>query len=120
MPEFAPPGGVNFMSSLSLSDAIVGALARGRSGTAYLVGDENWSFQDFFGRFFRGVGREPPPVRDQEHPMLPDATLYFGRGNTLFYEPDPEETALLGYRRGDVGRALDEAIAQHRTHPAAR
>ena len=112
-PAFAPAGGVNFMSARSLSEAIAGALAHGRAGAAYLVGDENLSFEEFFGRFFRAAGRDAPPVRDQEHPMLPDATLYFGRGNTLYYEPDASETALLGYRRKDVGRALDEVVAQY-------
>ncbi len=112
-PAFAPAGGVNFMSARSLSEAIAGALAHGRAGAAYLVGDENLSFQDFFSHFFRAAGRDTPPVRDEEHPMLPDATLYFGRGNTLYYEPDAGEAALLAYRRKDVGRALDEVVAQY-------
>jgi nucleoside-diphosphate-sugar epimerase len=110
---FVPAGGVNFMSARSLSEAVIGALTRGRSGTAYLVGDENLSFQEFFGHFFRAAGREVPPVRDLEHPMLPDSTLYFGRGNTLYYEPDAAETDLLGYRRRDVGPALREVVAQY-------
>ena len=114
MPEFAPPGGVNFISTTSLSEAIEGALARGENGKAYLVGDQNVSFQDFFGAFFRAVGRPAPPVLDQEHPMLPDSAIYFGRGNTLYYEPDPQETALLGYRRNDVIRTVGEIVAQYR------
>jgi nucleoside-diphosphate-sugar epimerase len=114
MPEFAPPGGVNFISTTSLSEAVEGALLRGDSGKAYLVGDENLSFQDYFGAFFRAVGRPVPPVLDQEHPMLPDAALYFGRGNTLYYEPDAAETAQLGYRRGDVVRTIGEIVAQYR------
>lgn len=112
-PPFVPAGGVNFMSSRSLAQAIAGALERGTSGAAYLVGDENLSFREFFGHFFRAQGREIPPVRDEEHPMLPDATMYFGRGNTLYYEPDAAETALLGYQRHDVGRALAEVVAQY-------
>ena len=114
MPEFAPPGGVNFISTGSLSQAVEGALARGENGKAYLVGDQNLSFQDFFGAFFRAVGRQAPPVLDQEHPMLPDSAIYFGRGNTLYYEPDAAETALLGYRRNDVIRTVGEIVAQYR------
>jgi len=114
MPEFAPPGGVNFISTTSLSEAIEGALARGENGKAYLVGDQNLPFQDFFGAFFRAVGRPAPPVLDQEHPMLPDSAIYFGRGNTLYYEPDARETALLAYRRNDVIRAVGEIVAQYR------
>ena len=115
MPAFAPPGGVNFISTLSLSEAIEGALLRGENGKAYLVGDQNLSFQDYFGAFFRAVGRPVPPVIDQEHPLLPDGVIYFGRGNTLYYEPDAAETALLGYRRQDVMRAIDEIVAQYRS-----
>lgn len=113
MPEFAPPGGVNFISTRSLSEAIEGALARGENGKAYLVGDQNLSFQDFFGAFFRAVDRPVPPVLDQEHPMLPDSAIYFGRGNTLYYEPDAAETALLGYQRNDVIRSVGEIVAQY-------
>ena len=111
MPEFAPPGGVNFISCQSLSEGVEGALARGESGKAYLVGDENVSFERFFGDFFRAAGRAAPKVLDQEHPMLPDAALYFGRGNTLYYEPDATETKLLGYRRKDITRAVNEIVA---------
>jgi len=115
MPEFAPPGGVNFISTQSLSEAVEGALLRGENGKAYLLGDENLSFQDYFGAFFRAAGRAVPPVLDQEHPLLPDSAIYFGRGNTLYYEPDAAETALLGYRRNDVVRAIGEVVAQYRS-----
>ena len=114
MPEFAPPGGVNFISTRSLSGAIEGALERGAPGASYLVGDENLSFQDYFGAFFEAVGRLKPPVIDREHPMLPDSAIYFGRGNALYYEPDPAEAALLGYRRKDVVPAIGEIVAQYR------
>ncbi len=111
MPDFAPPGGVNFISCQSLSEAVEGALARGEGGKAYLVGDENVPFERFFGDFFRAAGRPAPQALDQEHPMLPDAAIYFGRGNTLYYEPDAAETKLLGYRRKDITRAINEIVA---------
>jgi nucleoside-diphosphate-sugar epimerase len=114
MPEFAPPGGVNFISTDSISEAVEGALQRGENGRAYLIGDENLSFQDYFGAFFRACGRPAPPVRDEEHPLLPDAAILFGRGNSLFYEPDAAETALLGYRRGDINRTIETVVAQFR------
>ena len=63
--------------------------------------------------FFRAVGRAAPPVLNQEHPLLPDSALYFGRGNTLFYEPDPAETALLAYRRNDITAAITGIVATH-------
>ena len=114
MPEFAPPGGTNFISTRSLAEAIAGGLERGAAGGSYLVGDQNMTFQDYFGAFFAAVGREKPPVRDEEHPMLPDSAIFFGRGNSLFYDPDPTEAALLGYRRDDVVPAIAEVVAQYR------
>lgn len=114
MPEFAPPGGVNFISTDSISEAVEGALERGENGRGYLIGDENLSFQDYFGAFFRAAGRPVPPVRDEEHPLLPDAAILFGRGNSLFFEPDAAETAQLGYRRGDINRTVETIVAQFR------
>lgn len=111
IPPFAPAGGVNFISTQSLSEAIAGALERGEPGIAYLVGDENLSFADYFGEYFRSAGRlEPLPVQDREHPLLPDAVLYAGRGATVYYEPESTETQRLGYRRKDVRRTLREVF----------
>ena len=118
IPAFAPAGGVNFISTQSLSEAVAGALERGHSGTAYLVGDENLSFAAYFGHFFRACGRSAPlPVLDREHPMLPDAALLAGRGNTIYYEPDAEQSRLLAYRRNDVGRTIAEVVEQYRGAP---
>ncbi|WP_176592556.1 NAD(P)-dependent oxidoreductase [Sphingobium sp. EM0848] len=115
MPDFAPGGGVNFISTQSLAEAVEGAIERGEGGKAYLVGDENLSYQQYFGMFFEAAGRPVPPVLDQEHPMMPDAAIFAGRGNNLFYEPDASETALLGYRRNDVRRMVNEIVAQYRS-----
>jgi nucleoside-diphosphate-sugar epimerase len=114
MPEFTPTGGVNFISTASLSEAIEGALLRGESGKAYLVGDENLSFHEFFGAFFSAVGRPVPPALDQEHPMLPSSAILWERGGNLHYEPNADECRLLGYRRNDMRRAINEIVAQYR------
>jgi nucleoside-diphosphate-sugar epimerase len=114
LPPFVPPGGVNFMSAQSLVEAVEGAIERGAAGASYLVGDENLSFQDYFGAFFEAVGRPKPEVRDEEHPLLPDAALFFGRGNSLFYEMDPEVASLLAFRRNDVMPAIQEIVAAYR------
>lgn len=110
--DFAPAGGTNYMSVRSLCQAISGALRHGQSGRAYLVGDQNLRFQQFFQLFFdaAGSGRRVAE-RDAEHPMLPDAFIVPGRGTVLAYEPDPAEVALLGYGRGDVTRAVREIVA---------
>ncbi|WP_342358544.1 NAD(P)-dependent oxidoreductase [Terrarubrum flagellatum] len=119
-PLFAPPGGTNYMSVQSLSEAIAGAFVRAESGKAYLIGDENWSFQKYFQSIFDAVGNPHQlEMRDAEHPLLPDAFIIPGRGVTLAYEPDPAETKLLGYRRNDAGRALKEAIAIAQSNPKA-
>ncbi|WP_157219639.1 NAD-dependent epimerase/dehydratase family protein [Flavisphingomonas formosensis] len=114
LPETVPPGGVNFISCRSLSEAVFGAIERGVPGTSYLVGDENLSFQDYFGLFFEAAGRPKPEVKDEEMALLPDVAIFFGRGNTLYYEPDAEENALLGYRRGDIKAAVQGLYDQYK------
>ena len=111
LPIFAPPGGVNFVSTASISDAVETVMTTGENGRAYLIGDENLTLQQFFGAFFLAVGKPLPPVIDQEHPLLPDAAITWGRGNNLFYQTDAEETAMLGYRHNDVLRTIREEIA---------
>ncbi|MBN8840382.1 MAG: NAD(P)H-binding protein [Sphingomonadales bacterium] len=114
IPVYAPAGGTNFMSFRSLSQALEGALLRGEPGKAYLVGDENLSFADYFGLFFAAAGNaERPAARDESHPLLPDVAIPQGRGNWIRYEPDAAETALLGYARGDVANAVAEVVAQY-------
>lgn len=114
IPAYAPTGGTNFMSFRSLSEAIEGALLRGEPGKAYLVGDENLSFAQYFQLFFDAAGRSDVRVEplDQELALLPDVAIPQGRGNFISYEPDADETALLGYRRRDVANAVREIIAQ--------
>jgi dihydroflavonol-4-reductase len=117
LPVFGPAGGSNFISTQSLSEAIWGALQRGAPGRAYLVGDQNLSFADYFAAFFRAAGNPcTVPALDQAHPLLPDAAIYTGRGNVVAYEPDPADLALLAYRRGDVIRAVREVVEHSRAH----
>jgi dihydroflavonol-4-reductase len=112
IPDYAPAGGTNYMSVRSLSEAIAGALTRGESGKPYLIGDANLTFRDFFQKIFDVVGsKRKLEELDKEHPLLPDAFIVPGRGKVLAYEPDPAETKLLGYRRGDVDRAVAEVVA---------
>jgi len=37
-----------------------------------------------------------------------------GRGNVIAHEPDPTETAVLGYARGDLERAIEEVVTRTR------
>lgn len=116
IPAFGPPGGTNFMSFRSLSEALEGALERGTSGKAYLVGDENLSFRDYFQLFFSAAGSGiVVEERDEELPLLPDVAIPQGRGNWVRVNPDPAEVALLGYRRSDVANAVADVVAQFRS-----
>ena len=110
---FGPAGGTNFMSFRSLSEAIEGAFERGEPGTAYLVGDEDLSFAQYFQLFFEAAGN-PAKVgeRDEEHPMLPDIAIPQGRGNWVRVDPDPTDVARLGYRRGDIRNAIGDLVEQ--------
>ena len=113
IPAFAPTGGTNFMSFLSLSEAILGALERGEPGKAYLVGDENLSFREYFQLFFNAVGSDVQvEERDEEMPLLPDIAIPQGRGNWVRVDPPADEVALLGYRRNDVAQAVADVAAQ--------
>ncbi len=108
---WAPPGGTNYLSVRSLAQAVLGALDRGEPGRAYLLGDESLSYREWFQRFVDLTGGTVRlEVVDASHPLQPDRFIVQGRGNTLEYEPDATEVALLGYDRGDVTRALAEIL----------
>ena len=48
--------------------------------------------------------------------MLPDGAMPWGRGNNLFFETDPAETAMLNYRHNDVLRTIrEEIVPQYRS-----
>nr|WP_047166357.1 NAD(P)-dependent oxidoreductase [Sphingomonas sp. Y57] len=112
IPVYAPPGGVNFMSIRSLAEATAGAIERGESGKAYLVGDENLSFRDYFQLFFRALGKDVEvPVIDKPHPLIGS---FAGHGGEIYFDPDPAETVLLGYRRKDIATAVEEIVALYR------
>jgi len=113
IPVFAPPGGVNFVSTDTVVDAVEATITKGENGRAFLIGDQNATFQQFLGAFFEAVGKPVPPIVDQEHPLLPDSLITWGRGNNLFYDTDPQETAMLAYRRNDAFRAIREDIVPH-------
>lgn len=118
VPDFGPAGGTNYMSVRSLAEAVCGAVASGEAGTAYLVGDENLTFAAFFQLIFDAAGSDRKvEERDEPHPFLPDAMIVPGRGYVLSYEPDPAETALLGYTRHDVRREMESIVARVRALP---
>lgn len=109
---FAPSGGTNYMSIRSLSQAVLGALDRGEGGRAYLIGDQNLTYTEYFQMLADAAGGGAViKERDEEHPFQPDRFIVQGRGAVIAYEPDAAEQALLGYERDDVVRALAEIVA---------
>jgi len=108
----APPGGTNYLSVRSLAEAVEGALLHGEPGAAYLVGDQNLTYAEYFQAIVDlagGSGRVE--VVDAEHPFLPDRMIVPGRGAMLSFEPPEEEVRVLGYRRDDVVPMLAAMIA---------
>lgn len=99
MPEFAPVGGLNFISAQSLSEAIEGALENGPAvaGRTIVVGDENLTYANYFEKNFRAVRKTDVNIqaRDEEHPMLPRPALFAG-DRFISYEPDPGDVKILG------------------------
>ncbi|WP_029144858.1 NAD-dependent epimerase/dehydratase family protein [Microbacterium luticocti] len=109
---YAPPGGTNYMSARSLAQAVGGALNAGEPGRAYLIGDVNLTYREYFQLLADVAGSDRViGERDREHPYQPDRFIVQGRGEVISYEPDPDEVALLGYTRQDVVRALNEIVA---------
>jgi nucleoside-diphosphate-sugar epimerase len=108
MPIVAPAGGVNHISSQSMSEAIAGALARGEGGRAYLVGDENLSWKAYLELYFEAAGNPVDlEVSTAEHPMFPDIILYAGRNAVVHYEPENGE---LGYSRSNIRATVAEVV----------
>ncbi len=100
-PEFAPPGGGNFLTCQSVAEAMLGGLERGESGKSYLVGDINLSWKAFFELWFEAAGRPRDlEVRDEDHLIIPGEIIAYLDGQGTDYEPVAAETRLLGYHRG--------------------
>ncbi|KAK1458203.1 hypothetical protein CMEL01_15550 [Colletotrichum melonis] len=116
IPLFAPHGGLNFISTQSLSEAIAGALENSQaiSGKAILVGDQNMTYAEYFQMFFQAVGNgQRLESLGQDHPLLPRATLFAG-DKVVEYQPDPAELALLGgYRRDDIQNAIGNLVTEY-------
>lgn len=112
IPDTAPPGGTNYMTVRAVAEACVGALEHGTAGTAYLIGDENFTFAEWFQAVFDAAGSDRTVVEvDAEHPLLPDDYLVAGRGYVIAYEPDVAQVAQLGYARGGLRAMLTEMVA---------
>ncbi len=113
---FAPPGGANFLSALSVAEAMEGGLLRGESGKAYLIGDANLSWKAFFDILFEAAGHPVDlEVRGDDHPLLPKEILDYVGDGSPYYTPPKAETRLLGYRRGVAIDTFRESVDYYKT-----
>lgn len=111
IPIFAPIGGTNHMSAHSLAQAVAGALVNGEGGKAYLVGDQNYSWKDYLETWFRLVGNPREiPVRDEDHPLFPNAIMFAGVGATVRYDIDDDTMAILNYDRQQMEKTIQAII----------
>ena len=111
LPLFAPQGGTNHITARSVAQAIHGALERGQGGKAYLIGDENYTWKEYLEAWATAAGAPVDlEVRSDDHPILPNAIMFAGPGALVNYEPDADETALLGYGRGQVGKEISSLV----------
>lgn len=110
VPLWAPEGGTNHITSLSLAEAVQGALEKGEPGRAYLVGDENLTWKAYFEMWCDEVGNpQNLEVRSDEHPLMPDIIMFAGRNATVSYTPEGAEE--LGYGTQRVRSVIAEVVA---------
>lgn len=111
LPVFAPVGGSNHISSHSIAQAIENALLSGKSGKAYLIGDENYSWKDYLQLWFDAAGNpQDLHVSDDEHPMLPDIIMYAGKGATVSYEMTADDMQILNYDRKQIAALIKKVV----------
>lgn len=113
VPEAAPVGGANFMSSRAVAQCMLGGLERGESGKSYLIGDENLSWVAFFNLWFEAAGRRRDLPAEPGNVLVPDYVLSYLEFGSTDYEPPAEETALLGYDRGTLRQTVAESFAYY-------
>jgi len=113
MPETAPVGGANFMSSHSVGQCMLGGLERGESGKSYLIGDENMSWKEFFELWFSAAGRPRDLPVARGNSLIPDYTLDYLDFGSTDYIPPAEETTLLGYDRDVLRQTVKDSYAYY-------
>ncbi|MBO0689736.1 MAG: NAD-dependent epimerase/dehydratase family protein [Candidatus Dormibacteraeota bacterium] len=124
-------GGMNLVPVEDVARGHVLALERGRPGERYVLGGEDLTFDDLFGRLARLTGRRPPR-RHLPHPLV----LAVARADNLrcrllgaepavplegaemarleMYASSAKANEELGWRPGPVTGALERAVAWYR------
>lgn len=99
------------MSVRSLSQAVAGVLDNGEAGKAYLIGDVNLRYSQYYNLLSAATSspkrfQEP----DEEHPFLPDRFIVQGRGNAIMYKTSAADLEKLMFDRNDVERELRSIV----------
>lgn len=58
-----PPGGRNFVYVKDVANAIANAIERGRKGECYILGNENLSYKEAFGKMAAALGVKAPGMK---------------------------------------------------------
>lgn len=112
LPLFAPEGGTNHMSATSLAQATYNAILKGEGGKAYLVGDENYTWQEYLQLWFSLAGNpQNLPVLPDEHPLFPNMIMFAGVGALVNYQPAAEDLKILNYDRHQMAKTIAEIVS---------
>ena len=129
----SPSGGVNFVDARDVAAALPLAMERGRAGQRYLLGGENWSFDEFFGRLERMTKVPGPLIKGRGkipwYASLAQSMLYKQLGRTSPIEPAAVDMAghywyfdsrkaheELGFVTRDATDTLLETVRYVREH----
>ncbi|NRB40216.1 MAG: NAD(P)-dependent oxidoreductase [Pseudomonadales bacterium] len=114
LPVFAPKGGSNHISSRSLAQAIEHALQRGQNAKAYLIGDENLSWQDYLQQWFKAADNaQELSVSADNHPMLPNVIMYAGAGASVSYDVSDADMQVLDYDTHQISALIKKVVAAY-------
>lgn len=72
---FTPSGGLNFVDARDTAKAFINALEKGRHKEKYLIGAENMTFAEFFGRLERLSGVSAPMLKIPKSLSVPTANM---------------------------------------------
>ena len=87
--KFTSPGGRNFVHAGDAAAAMVSAYEAGRSGETYILGGENLSYLEFFGKVARAAGLQPPKF------VVPEPLILMAGAAGSAYEKVSGQRALL-------------------------
>ncbi|MCD0453041.1 NAD-dependent epimerase/dehydratase family protein [Actinocorallia sp. API 0066] len=130
---FAPPGTASFCDVREVAEGMVTAALRGRTGHGYNLTGHNRSYHDVFTRIAEIVGARKRPIR-LPAPVLRGYGALAELASRVTNKPPEMDSGLakylsapqssdwskardeLGYRPGDVDRAIRDAAAWYNTH----